>query len=47
MTNIGKVKQTFFSIYDFVSLIFLKSDKHEVALYRDEIGSEIDLHERF
>ena len=47
VTNIGKVKQTFFSIYDFVSLIFLKSDKHEVALYRDEIGSEIDLHERF
>ena len=47
VTNIGKLKQTFLSIYDFILLIFLKSDKNNVDSYHDEIREEINLNERF
>ncbi len=47
VTNFGKIKQTFLSIYDFILLIFLKTDERTVDLDHHEIKMEINLDERF
>ena len=47
VTNFGKVKQTFFSIYDFILLMFLKPDKYNLDFHHNEIKKEINLNERF
>ena len=47
VTNVGKIKQTFLSIYDFILLIFLKTDERTVDLDHHEIKMEINLDERF
>ena len=47
VTNLGKIKQTLLSIYDFVLLIFLKTDERTVDLDHHEIKMEINLDERF
>ena len=47
VTNTGKIKQTFLSIYDFILLMFLKPDKHTVDSCHNEIKMEINLNERF
>ena len=47
VTNAGKVKQTFLSIYDFIILMFLKQDENRINLGQDEINKEINLNDRF
>ena len=47
VTNFGKVKQTFLSIYDFILLIFLKPDKHILDFHHIKIKKEINLDDRF
>ena len=47
VTNVGKIKQTFLSVYDFILLIFLKTDERTVDLDHHEIKMEINLDERF
>ena len=47
VTNIGKIKQTILSLYDFVILIFLKPINHSNNFNHDEIKKEINLNERF
>ena len=46
VSNVGKVKQTFLSVFDFILLIFLKPNKNKVVLNHDEIKKEINLNER-
>ena len=47
VTNIGKIKQTFLSIYDLILLMFLKTDNNKINLCDNEIKKEINLDERF
>ena len=47
VTNIGKVKQTLLSMYDFILLIFSKPDKHNLHMHHNDIKREINLNERF
>ena len=47
VNNIGKIKQTIFSIFDLFLLIFSKSDIHLTNEEHMEISKEIDLNERF
>ena len=47
VTNFGKVKQTFLSVYDFILLMFLKPDKHNLDFYHIKIKREINLDDRF
>ena len=47
VTNIGKIKQTFLSIYDLILLMFLKTDNNKINLCDKEIKKEINLDERF
>ena len=47
VTNIGKIKQTFLSIYDLILLMFLKTDNNKINLCDNEIKKEINLYERF
>lgn len=46
VTKIGKIKQTIFSIFDFVQLLFVKSERHSNIIENSEIKSEINLNER-
>ena len=46
VTKIGKIKQTIFSIFDFVHLLFVKSERHSNIIENSEIKSEINLNER-
>ena len=46
VTNLGKVKQTFLSIYDLCILIFLQPDEHNLDIHHNEIKKEINLDER-
>ena len=41
-----KIKQTFLSIYDFIILLFLKPNNHEINFHHNEIISKINLDER-
>ncbi len=41
-----KIKQTFLSIYDFIILLFLKPNNHEINFRHNEIISKINLDER-
>ena len=47
VNNIGKLKQTIFSIFDLFVLIFSKSDIHLTDEEHMEISKEINLNERF
>ena len=47
ITNFGKVKQTIYSIYDFILLIFLKHDNYNLDVHHNDIKEEINLNERF
>ena len=46
VTNLGKVKQTFLSIYDLCLLIFLQPDEQNLDIHHNEIKKEINLDER-
>ena len=46
VTKIGKIKQTIFSIFDFVHLLFVKSERYSNIIENSEIKSEINLNER-
>jgi len=46
VTNFGKVKQTFLSIYDFILLIFLKPNKHNLDCHHIKLRREINLDDR-
>ena len=46
VTNFGKVKQTFLSIYDFILLIFLKPNKHNLDFHHIKLRREINLDDR-
>ena len=41
-----KIKQTFLGMYDFIILLFLKSNSHEINFRHNEIINEINLDER-
>ena len=47
ITNFGKVKQTIYSIYDFILLIFLKHDNYNLDVHHNDIKEEVNLNERF
>ena len=47
VTNIGKIKQTFLSLFDFIILIFLKPIHNSDNLRHEDIKKEINLNERF
>ena len=47
VTNIGKIKQTFLSLFDFIILIFLKPVNNSYNLRHEDIKKEINLNERF
>ncbi len=47
VTNIGKIKQTFLSLFDFILLIFLKPVNNSNDLRHEDIKKEINLNERF
>ena len=47
VTNLGKVKQTLLSVYDFILLVFLKPEKNTSELRHLDIKKEINLNERF
>ena len=47
VTNIGKIKQTFLSLFDFIILIFLKPVNNSNDLRHEDIKKEINLNERF
>ena len=47
VTNIGKIKQTFLSLFDFIILIFLKPVNNSYNLRHEDIQKEINLNERF
>ena len=47
VTNIGKIKQTFLSLFDFIILIFLKPINNSNDLRHEDIKKEINLNERF
>ena len=47
VTNVGKIKQTFLSLFDFIILIFLKPIRNSYNLSHEDIRKEINLNERF
>ena len=47
VTNVGKIKQTFLSLFDFIILIFLKPINNSNDLRHEDIKKEINLNERF
>ena len=47
VTNAGKIKQTFLSLFDFIILIFLKPVNNSYNLRHEDINKEINLNERF
>ena len=47
VTNVGKIKQTFLSLFDFIILIFLKPVNNSNDLRHEDIKKEINLNERF
>ena len=47
VTNAGKIKQTFLSLFDFIILIFLKPINNSNDLRHEDIKKEINLNERF
>ena len=47
VTKIGKVKETFLSIYDFILLLFLKPNNHNLDFHHINIRREINLDDRF
>ena len=47
VTNVGKIKQTFLSLFDFIILIFLKPINISNDLRHEDIKKEINLNERF
>ena len=47
VTNVGKIKQTFLSLFDFIILIFLKPVNNSYNLHHEDIKKEINLNERF
>ncbi len=47
VTKLGKVKETFLSIYDFILLLFLKPNKHNLDFHHFNIRREINLDDRF
>ena len=47
VTNLGKIKQTFLSLFDFIILIFLKPVNNSDNLRHEDIKKEINLNERF
>ena len=47
VTNVGKIKQTFLSVFDFIILIFLKPLNNSYNLRHEDIKKEINLNERF
>ena len=47
VTNAGKIKQTFLSLFDFIILIFLKPVNISNDLRHEDIKKEINLNERF
>ena len=47
VTNVGKIKQTFLSLFDFIILIFLKPINISNNLRHEDIKKEINLNERF
>jgi len=47
VTNAGKIKQTFLSLFDFIILIFLKPVNNSNDLRHEDIKKEINLNERF
>ena len=47
VTNVGKIKQTFLSLFDFIILIFLKPINNSYNLRHEDIKKEINLNERF
>ena len=47
VTNLGKIKQTFLSLFDFIILIFLKPINISNDLRHEDIKKEINLNERF
>ena len=47
VTKLGKVKETFLSIYDFILLLFLKPNKHNLDFHHINIRREINLDDRF
>ena len=47
VTNAGKIKQTFLSLFDFIILIFLKPENNSYNLRHEDIKKEINLNERF
>ena len=47
VTNAGKIKQTFLSLFDFIILIFLKPVNNSYNLPHEDIKKEINLNERF
>ena len=47
VTNVGKIKQTFLSLFDFIILIFLKTVNNSNDLRHEDIKKEINLNERF
>ena len=47
VTNVGKIKQTFLSLFDFIILIFLKPINNSYNLRHEDVNKEINLNERF
>ena len=47
VTKLGKVKETFLSIYDFILLLFLKPNNHNLDFHHINIRREINLDDRF
>ena len=47
VTNLGKIKQTFLSLFDFIILIFLKPVNNSYNLRHEDVKKEINLNERF
>ena len=47
VTNLGKIKQTFLSLFDFIILIFLKPVNNSYNLRHEDVNKEINLNERF
>ena len=47
VTNAGKIKQTFLSLFDFIILIFLKPVNNSYNLRHEDVNKEINLNERF
>ena len=47
VTKFGKVKETFLSIYDFILLLFLKPNNHNLDFHHINIRREINLDDRF